>query len=249
MMPCFDTRSRENYNMDAPPSEPVDRRVHRALAGVSRVRVLEFLREQGRPLTVADVIERIDLHPNTVRLHLEHLVEAGLATRERGRRDRPGRPPLVYAATPPERDQGDQDGYQLLAEILASRLDDTSLEPQEASAAAGRAWGRDWAQAQRSGAAGPPDAGQATGHALVLLDDLGFDPRSVDADRTIELHRCPFLQIAQNHPEVACGVHLGLLQGVLTALDAPVQATSLDPFVAPGLCLAHLGPVDEPARA
>lgn len=111
-----------------------------------------MLREHGRALTVTDVAERVGLHPNTVRLHLDHMVEAGLATRELEHRDRPGRPRLLYAATAVEPGQsgqggrGGQDGYRLSAEILASRLEDTSPQPGEIAAAAGRTWGADLAR-------------------------------------------------------------------------------------------------------
>jgi len=39
-----------------------------------------------------------------------------------------------------------------------------------------------------------------------------------------------------------CPLHLGLIQGVLETLDAPVEASALEPFVRPDLCLAHLRP-------
>lgn len=236
--------------MDANISDPVDPRVHRVLAGVSRVQVLEVLREHGRALTVTDVAERVGLHPNTVRLHLDHMVEAGLATREREHRDRPGRPRLLYAATavePGRGGRGGQGGYRLLAEILASRLEDTSPQPGEIAAAAGRTWGADLARTLSP--ADRRDAGQATEHMVALLDGLGFAPRSADAGQTIALHRCPFLQVAEKHAQVVCGVHLGLMQGAFAELDAPVQITRLDPFVAAGLCLARLAPVPAGSHA
>src|SRR5680860_116471 len=77
---------------------PVDPARHRVLAGVSRVQVLEVLRAQTAPLAVVVVADRVGLHPNTVRLHLDQLVEAGLVAREPEPRDRPGRPRLVYVA-------------------------------------------------------------------------------------------------------------------------------------------------------
>jgi hypothetical protein len=55
--------------------------------------------------------------------------------------------------------------------------------------------------------------------------------------------------LARVHPEVSCGVHLGLLQGLLDHAvaaggqpDTQDQGLSarLDPFVEPELCLARL---------
>ena len=35
-------------------------------------------------------------------------------------------------------------------------------------------------------------------------------------------------------------MHLGLMQGALTAMRAPITVDRLDPFVEPDLCVAHL---------
>src|SRR5690554_962470 len=106
--------------MDAIPSAPVDAATSRALIGVSRGQILEHLRTSAGPLTVAALAEQVDLHPNTVRLHLDQLVTAGLVTRERERRDRPGRPRWVYAiAVPPAatepQDDVEKGDYRFLA--------------------------------------------------------------------------------------------------------------------------------------
>jgi predicted ArsR family transcriptional regulator len=51
---------------------------------------------------------------------------------------------------------------------------------------------------------------------------------------------CPFGELAADHRSVVCPVHLGLMRGALDALGAPVEAASLEPFVRPDLCVAHL---------
>jgi len=230
--------------------EPIDPGVHRALAGPSRVRLLVLLREHGRPVTVTDVTAQVDLHPNTVRLHLEQLARAGLVTRGFGKPQGPGRPPVVYTAAAQEPDARG-DGYENLADILAGRLagrlGGASAQSQAGSAAAGREWGSTWAHDAVAGS--PPAPGQALERVVGLLDDLGFAPRKAEDGRTIELHRCPFLQVARRYPEVVCAVHLGLLQGALAELRAPVRATRLEPFVSPSVCLAWLEPVAEATPA
>ena len=56
----------------------------------------------------------------------------------------------------------------------------------------------------------------------------------------IRLRHCPFLELAEGYDQVVCAIHLGLMQGALTGLGAPVTATRLEPFAEPGACLAHL---------
>lgn len=80
-----------------------------------------------------------------------------------------------------------------------------------------------------------------------LLAETGFEPREAADGSHLELHRCPFRELAVEDPEVVCGVHLGIMQGALAELGAPVQATRLLPFVQPELCVATLHPCDAPS--
>jgi predicted ArsR family transcriptional regulator len=215
---------------------------HRVLAGRSRVRVLEHLRAHGAPLTAGEVAEQVGLHPNTVRLHLDQLLDAGFVTCAPEARGGPGRPRLLFAATEASPEGGD-DGYRVLAGILAGELESTSARPALVAADAGRAWARTLPSAAPQGL--PITAGEATGRLVEALDELGFAPVAPEREGDpIELHRCPFSQVAAEHPDVVCGVHLGLMQGLLDDLAAPLHATRLEPFVAPGVCLAHLTPLD-----
>jgi predicted ArsR family transcriptional regulator len=218
--------------------DAVDRDRHRVLAGASRVRVLEALRAEGGPLPIAEIAARVDLHPNTARLHLGQLVEAGLVAAQRESRDGPGRPRLVYVATvPPDRDPAERDDeYRVLAEVLVEHLERTAPDPAVEAVAAGRAWGRALAPAPPE----PVSVERATADLTELLDGLGFAPRAAASGAVVELHRCPFRQVAERHSPVVCGVHLGLMQGALSRSGAPVRAGVLEPFATPEVCLAHL---------
>lgn len=212
-----------------------DPRAHRVLAGVSRVAVLEALRSAGRPLSVREVADEVGLHPNTVRTHLDLLVDHGHATRAAEPRATPGRPRLVYAATgKPAEDEGRN--YRLLAEILTRYLAAASPSPAASAVEAGRAFGRGLA-----GTGPAPEEADAVARVVALLDAIGFAPRPAPDGRSIELHHCPFRELAEERQDLVCGVHLGLMQGALAELGAPVSATRLLPFVEPELCVASLG--------
>ena len=62
---------------------------------------------------------------------------------------------------------------------------------------------------------------------MATLDDIGFAPEPVTAgrQRRILLHHCPFREAAEEHREVVCTIHLGLMRGLLAELDAPIDAT------------------------
>jgi predicted ArsR family transcriptional regulator len=210
---------------------------HRVLAGVSRSRLLTVLGRSARPMGVRELAEAVGLHPNTVRQHLDQLVEAGLAVRDTAPPVGRGRPALRYAAGPGS-DEPDQQAYRALAGVLAEQL---ARLPDAAGSAltAGERWGR--ALAHEATDTAP--ATNAIGRLVAVLDAAGFAPQApvAEGQPIIRLRRCPFGTLARDHGEVVCGVHLGLMRGVLRELDAPFDALRLEPFVGPSLCLAYLG--------
>ena len=209
------------------------------MLGESRSRVLEVLQDTGAQLGVNDVAARLSLHPNTVRFHLEALVTSGLVDSEAEERDLPGRPRTLYSANANSASAGRR-SYRLLAEILASSMAAQTSHPREVAINAGQEWGRYLGE-------GPTpfkrvDADEATRRLVSAMEDIGFAPEAVTKGRRrqVLLNRCPFREVAQEHPEVVCSIHLGLMNGLLAELDAPLEVDRLDSFVEPSLCVASL---------
>lgn len=215
--------------------------------GQSRARVLDLLRDAGSPLGVQEIADRTGLHANTARFHLDALVDAGLAGREPRARAAPGRPSMAYRAV----DGGGVTGrrhYRLLAEMLTSLIAGVMPDPGEAAAEAGREWGR--YLTEEPAPFQKVDAGEAVRRLTATLEEIGFAPEAA-ADGTqyrLGLRQCPFREVAENHQDVVCALHLGLMQGALARMRAPVTADRLQPFAEPGLCIAHVKARPEPAR-
>jgi predicted ArsR family transcriptional regulator len=216
-------------------------RTYRALSSPVRTRLLEVLR--GEPdLDTAELAQRIDLHVNTVRTHLGVLEDAGLVEPVAEQRDRPGRPRLLYRAVPDDQlpDVAD-DSYRFLAAILASCLGATSDDPASTAEQAGRAWGA--FVIDKPTPFSRLDPAQALDRLTTLLDEFGFAPDVEDeeSDRPrIVLRRCPFLDVAREHQQVICSIHLGLMRGALEQLDTSVEVLDLIPWAQPGACISHL---------
>ena len=229
------------YTVEAPRSGRSGLSHHQVLASTSRMAVLELLRSRAQPMAVGEVAENVGLHQNTVRSHLDLLVDSGYAIRLSEAPRGPGRPRVVYEATAaPEGERN----YQLLAEMLAQHLLATCEHPGEEAANAGRTWaGRtERRQCGSEWEAAAPSVSEevAIGTVVRMLGDIGFAPE-LSADGTfINLHRCPFRELAESNPEVVCGAHLGMIQGALADLGAAVTATRLLSFVQPNLCIAAL---------
>lgn len=207
--------------------------------GRSRTDVLDMLRVADHPLEVREVARQTGLHQNTARFHLEALVEAGLAARETVERKTPGRPRVSYRATADA--TGGRRRYRLLSEMLASLIAGMMPAPGIAAEEAGREWGEYLTEQP------PPyqrlSVAEAIAKLASVLDELSFAPEAIandDEQFRLNWRQCPFREVARHHRDVICALHLGLMRGALSRMRAPVTADQLDPFVEPGLCVAHL---------
>ncbi len=206
-------------------------------------RVLDLLLDSSDPLPVAAIVERTGLHANTVRSHLGLLVDMGRVESVSEPRTRPGRPKLLYRASP---EVAPHDPYRTLAAELAAGA--AAGEPGDTP---GRAAGRRLARAQRVKAGSPteitPD--EAIEMAVDGLEVLGFETSTDPLGDRLYLPVCPFLDLARQDRAI-CHVHHEMLDGFFGELDADVTVRRLDIFVKGDLCVAHLDRPDlRPAPA
>ena len=115
-----------------------------ALAQPTRARLFALLGDLRRPAPTEELAERLGLHPNGVRTHLERLHEVGLVARSRERLAR-GRPRDTWTISADAQPGGDPPtGYAQLARWLLRSLvsEDASVSDVEAT---GREIGRELA--------------------------------------------------------------------------------------------------------
>jgi predicted ArsR family transcriptional regulator len=106
--------------------------------------------------------------------------------------------------------------YELAAHLMAGALET----------------GTPLAECARSAGADLPVAGDDV---RSLLERHGFEPRADGRD--VVLRNCPFHQLARTHPDLVCGMTLGLLSGMLGSLGADLTAR---PEPSPGHCCVRL---------
>lgn len=207
-----------------------------ALSG-QRLRVLEYVRAHS-PVRVAEAAAALDLHANTVREHLDAVVELGLVERSIARTAGRGRPATLYRASAADPAVAIRD-YAGLATALAGQLARTSAHPERDARAAGVEWGRELIDEYSQ------TGGDARQSVLEALARLGFapddDPDALSAHRGIALRRCPLLNAARRYPTIVCQVHLGIVEGMLERLGAAdTPGLGLIPFAEPGACRLFL---------
>lgn len=186
--------------------------------------IVEALRRAPDGLDTNRLAESLDLHPNTVRWHLGRLTAAGLVQDTPGSRHGRGRPSTVHRLTGEGVARG-RDEYRLLATMLTD-----VVAGDEAAEARAYETGLRWGQRLRRA---EPRASLAR-----ILDREGFEAEQ-RGDR-VEMRRCPFCELAKKSPQVICTLHRGIVDGALEQAGPGQRVERLEPFVKPGLCIAHL---------
>lgn len=210
-------------------------------------RVLSALGEQTEPVRTNDLVQLVGLHANTVRAHLQELVEAGLVAVETVPPSGRGRPAHQYSITDagrlvPRVNDPAFSEYRGLTTAFASYLAARAEDPSEESRTVGRAWGQQLAS-EDDLPDDIPGQGDAQARVIRLLAKLGFTPvppATGEEDEGFALRTCPLLELAEEMPEVICQVHQGLVEGALKEYGAPGTQAILSPFSEPGACRLYL---------
>jgi len=197
--------------------------VFKALGDNTRYAIYLELARASVPLSTADVAEALDLHPNTVRPHLERMRDVGLLEVDTDRQGQVGRPQHRYSLAPDAPSLGlEPSAFRLLARMAAGVAARAGV-PVEQVADTGREYGRELAGAgARSRGASPASVDRAPrSRCVTLLEarlaELGFDPATArdGAVVTVAFSRCPFQELAETFPEVVCHLHRGIVEGIV----------------------------------
>lgn len=155
----------------------------------ARHALLHHLQTSG-PSTIDVLVEVVGLHPNTVREHLSRLISAGYVLSEPERRERRGRPRMIYRATQPADIMGEVGAHDQLERSIAQAAMVSALvrsfDDSDHSARArdaGRIAAGDLLEQEAAGLGGNSGAGAPEGVARELLalethlTRYGFDPQ------------------------------------------------------------------------
>ena len=184
--------------------------VFKALGDNTRYAIYLELARSPVPLSTGEIAEALDLHPNTVRPHLERMREAGLLSIDTDRQGQVGRPQHMYSVSPDAPSLGlEPSAFRLLARLVADVAARSGMDADEV-AAVGR---------EHGAAMTPSSCLSAAAAVRDLMADLGFDP-AVATDgstTTVAFTRCPFQELASEFPDVVCHLHRGIVEGAVGA--------------------------------
>ena len=181
--------------------------VLKALGDNTRYAIYLELARSPRPLTTSEIAETLDLHPNTVRPHLERMRDVGLLDIETEARGAVGRPQHRYSLAADAPSLGlEPPTFRVLARMLLRLAGSARLGMEEAAEA-----GREQGEAD----AATDDSDDCLDGLVLRLDALGFDPATIQEDdtATVAFTHCPFRDLAESDPDVVCGLHRGMVEG------------------------------------
>jgi predicted ArsR family transcriptional regulator len=205
------------------------------------------------PLSRDEVTEALGIPRRTTAFHLDRLAELGLLSVSFARRTGrsgpgAGRPAKLYqrsvdevsVSLPPRH-------YDLAGHLLAgavAQAQQSGEPPRQVLERRARDFGRAMARdrsGRREQPGQPEQSGPAeTGALMSLLEAHGFEPRLTGSD--IVLNNCPFHALAQEHPELVCGMNLHLIEGALEGLGQTAVRARLDPE--PSRCCVRMETCD-----
>jgi predicted ArsR family transcriptional regulator len=195
----------------------------KTLGDNTRYAIYLELARANKPLTTAEIADTIDLHPNTVRPHLERMRDTGLVVVEVGGRGEIGRPQHRYSLAADAPSLGlEPPVMPVLARMVLAMAERLGASPDDARAVGA---GEGASRAERFS-----DAPSSLEAIVSELDILGFDPVvSPDADdpdaAVIAFANCPFGDLAVDHPDLVCSLHHGLIAGFVRRMgDAEVRS-------------------------
>ena len=170
----------------------------------SRVRILHALFEGGSAQddgtrtraerTIGELCEATGLHPNTVREHLQRLIEGGYVIQASEHRTTRGRPRTLYSAV-----TGAADASSPIARNKAKAAAVRGDLLRRVLPASASALGR--------------DATYQLDALIEHLEESGFEPVVDDEQLTVDLSPCPHAAGRAEDRPMLCSVHLGLCRG------------------------------------
>ena len=215
--------------------DPVKNRAAGSGLTIVRADVLDKIRNQPDPVGVTALAALTGRHPNTLREHLTWLVDQGLVVRHRALTEGRGRPAWLYEAVGPR--PADTDHAEVAA-ALAWSLGRQGESVLENAMTAGRRRGRELCR--EHGTPRQRSKRAAREQVVAVMDAIGFAPEADETVSRLRLTRCPLLQAAHTNETIVCGLHEGLVKGVLEECGAPFEDVHLTPFAEPGACLLVL---------
>ncbi|MGM9927332.1 MAG: helix-turn-helix transcriptional regulator [Bacillus sp. (in: firmicutes)] len=206
-------------------------KITNVLSDPTRYYIYQHITKQHHEVTVQEIADTFNIHPNVARLHLSKLEDINLLSSETKKTGKGGRPSRLYRLSDdviqlhfPYRD------YQLLANIAIETMMKLGEVGKEALHKTGKAFGQSLVESQLKDIQRSNTELTFEEKVLILKNAAtlaGFYPEFHigDDQKTIcfQIHNCPFKEIAKVQKDSICDMHSSFLKGMFHALFTNVE--------------------------
>ncbi|MBI0576330.1 helix-turn-helix domain-containing protein [Neobacillus cucumis] len=204
-------------------------KITNVLSDPTRYYIYQYITKRHQEVTVQEVAENFNIHPNVARLHLSKLEDVNMLISETKKTGKGGRPSRLYRLSDdviqlhfPFRD------YMLLSKVAIQTMLTLGEEGKKALYITGKRFGTEIIEQEM--------AKRSFGDELDFNEKLnilksastlaGFYPEfDVNGDQTkiyFQIYNCPFKEVAEEH-ETVCSMHREFLKGMFEVLFSSVD--------------------------
>ncbi|MGG1400563.1 helix-turn-helix domain-containing protein [Bacillus salipaludis] len=204
-------------------------KITNVLSDPTRYYIYQYITKRHQEVTVQEVAENFNIHPNVARLHLSKLEDVNMLISETKKTGKGGRPSRLYRLSDdviqlhfPFRD------YMLLSKVAIQTMLTLGEEGKKALYITGKRFGTEIIEQEM--------AKRSFGDELDFNEKInilksastlaGFYPEfDVNGDQTkiyFQIYNCPFKEVAEEH-ETVCRMHREFLKGMFEVLFSSVE--------------------------
>ena len=206
-------------------------KITNVLSDPTRYYIYQYITKRHQEVTVQEVADNFNIHPNVARLHLSKLEDVNMLASETKKTGKGGRPSRLYRLSEgviqlhfPYRD------YMLLSRVAIQTMLSLGEEGKKALYLTGKRFGtevieQEMAKKQLVGV--EIDFEQKLAILKNAATLAGFDPEfEVNGEQTkifFQIFNCPFKEVAREHAEAVCTMHNEFLIGMFETLFKSVE--------------------------
>nr|WP_197970003.1 helix-turn-helix domain-containing protein [Mesobacillus harenae] len=197
----------------------------------TRYHIYQYITKRHKDVTVQEIADNFEIHPNVARLHLSKLEDVNMLVSETKKTGKGGRPSRLYRLSEdviqlnfPFRD------YQLLSKIAILTMLELGEQGKKALYLTGKRLGSELIEQQIS-RHHHTDGAFTFDQKLNIIKSAstmaGFYPEfEVSDDKTkiyFQIFNCPFKEVAIDHSEAVCSMHYEFLKGMFEAVFDSIE--------------------------
>ncbi|GLH64965.1 helix-turn-helix domain-containing protein [Parageobacillus sp. G301] len=213
-------------------------KITNVLADPTRYHIYEYITKKHKKVSVQEIAEAFNIHPNVARLHLTKLEDVNMIVSETQKTGKGGRPSRLYRLSDkviqlhfPFRD------YQLLSKIAIQTMAKLGDVGKQALYETGKNFGKELVAQRIPHDQSVQELTFAEKAEIVkeAAEMAGFYPtfeyNEKEGKIYLQVFNCPFKEIAFQEPEIICQMHYAFLQGMFDVLFPNVELVEMENMI------------------